>query len=121
MKRKRPAAATNPNCRKKYKSSETVKDGDSSDEEHKHRDEEQGGDVDEFSAPAAAQATNQPSISDMANTSGLQLPDSDFPHSNDLDVLGSNINGPREPDVSVPLFDCDAALAALDMLFGPST
>lgn len=61
----------------------------------------------------------------MANTSGLHLPGSDFPHYNDSDLLGSNIYGPRgtdvsASDVSVPQFDCDAALAALDMLFGPA-
>ncbi|KAG2030987.1 hypothetical protein BDR03DRAFT_1016555 [Suillus americanus] len=103
------AAATNPNRHKKYKSSETVEDDDSSDEEHEHGDEEQDESVDEpvdkpvhqFSAPAAAQAAGQPSTSDMDNTSGLQLPGSDFPPlSNDLDTLGFNFYIPRDSDAS---------------------
>ncbi|KAG1799830.1 uncharacterized protein HD556DRAFT_1230959 [Suillus plorans] len=126
-KRKGLAAATNPNRRKKYKSSETIEDNDCTDEEREHGDEERDEPVDEpvrrFSTPAAARAANQPSTFDLANTStSLQLPGSDVPSpSNAPDASDFNFYIPRDSDVSTfPQFDSDAMLATLDRMFGPA-
>lgn len=126
-KRKGLAAATNPNHRKKYKSSETIEDNDCTDEEREHGDKERDEPVDEpvhrFSTPAAARAANQPSTFDLANTStSLQLPGSDVPSpSNAPDASDFNFYIPRDSDVSTfPQFDSDAMLATLDRMFGPA-
>ncbi|KAG1781334.1 hypothetical protein EV702DRAFT_1193517 [Suillus placidus] len=133
MKRK-GAAAANPSRRKKYKSSETVEDDDRTAARTANRPspaltEGQDEPVRESPAPAAARTADDlstlPQPFDMASASGLG-PDSFIPpFSNGSDMPDFGFYVPRDSDTSAsdffgPQFDCEAALAALDRMFGPA-
>ncbi|KAG1720619.1 uncharacterized protein EDB91DRAFT_1064769, partial [Suillus paluster] len=101
---KRPAATDeNSTCRKKYKSKETIEDSD-----NENGEEEEDDTPDHRPSDGTSDTTPTPHVPGSALTLS-------HPNSNNL-PLNDSSNGSTS---DVPLFDCDAALAMLDQIFGP--
>ncbi|KAG1774227.1 hypothetical protein EV702DRAFT_974941 [Suillus placidus] len=109
---KRPAATDgNSTRRKKYKSKETIEDSDNENGEEEEEEEEEEEDTpDHQLSNGTSDTTPTPHVPGSALT--LSRPNSD-----NLPFTESTFNGSTSDG---PFFDCEAALARLDQIFGPT-